>query len=217
MNTGSDFVADLLALLDILKHVVDLMLRVQALDTPVWKLKLWWPKVKGKLMKAANGDQDAYPRLKSQANLQPGGVFKGVTLLEGWLVVQDNGKESEEGRFGWQVRDDSDIEDDRGRPGTFDLEKRIGSVTSNGAISALQVFDSASLVTLFCGTAVEKKVTFFLPEGELEEYGVDECKLIMKEASKRAHVQASGINFDPRIHEFAEESYNGRNMERNMS
>lgn len=36
----SDFFADLLACLDIMEHVVDLMLRFQLLDTPVWKLKL---------------------------------------------------------------------------------------------------------------------------------------------------------------------------------
>ena len=79
------------------------------------------------------------------------------------------------------------------------LEKRISSVTSHEAISTLQVFDAASLFTLFCGTAVEKKITFFLPEGELEQYGVDECKRVMKEASKHAHFKASGINFDHRM------------------
>jgi hypothetical protein len=66
MIAGSDFLADLLALLDILDHMVQLMLRVQALDTPVWKLKLWWPKVQEKLLKGVNGEEDAYPRLKNQ-------------------------------------------------------------------------------------------------------------------------------------------------------
>ena len=189
MIAGSDFVADSLALLDILGHVVEFMLCVQALNTPVWKLKLWWPKVQEKLIKAANGE-DAYPRLKSQSNLQPGGVFKGVTLLEGWLVMQDNGKESGERQLGWQQRDNSKIKSDRERfaKELMDaLEKQISSVTSN---------EAACLVSLFCGTVVEKKITFFLPEGELEQYGVDECKEIMQEASKRAHVQASGINFE---------------------
>lgn len=202
MIGGSDFVTDLLALLDILGNVVELMLRVQALDTPVWKLKLWWPKVQEKLIKAANGDQDFYPRLKGQSNLGPGDVFKGVTLLEGWLVMQDNGKQSGEGRFNWQLRDARDIEEDRKRFANdlmTALEKRISSVTGHDAISTLQVFDAASLVTLFCGTAVENKITFFLPEGELEEYGVDECRRLMKEASKRTHAKASGINFDHRL------------------
>lgn len=41
MIAGSDFVADLLACLDIMEPVVDLMLRVLLLDTPVWMQKLW--------------------------------------------------------------------------------------------------------------------------------------------------------------------------------
>ena len=36
MIAGSDFVADLLACLDIMEPVVDLMLPVLLLDTPVW-------------------------------------------------------------------------------------------------------------------------------------------------------------------------------------
>ena len=107
------------------------------------------------------------------------------------MVIQDNRKQSGEGRFSWQLRDTRDIEEDRKRfaKDLMDaLEKRISSVTGHDAISTLQVFDVASLVTLFSGTAVEKKITIFLPEGELEHYGVDECKRLMKEASNRAHV-----------------------------
>ena len=36
MIAGSDFVADLLACLDIMEPVVDLMLPALLLDTPVW-------------------------------------------------------------------------------------------------------------------------------------------------------------------------------------
>jgi hypothetical protein len=105
MIAGSDFVHDLLALLDILSPVVDLMVQAQALDTPVWKLKLWWPKVSAKLMKAANADSEAFPRLKEvERNLEPGGVFRGVTLLPGWLVTSDGGRDSGEDRFSWTQR-----------------------------------------------------------------------------------------------------------------
>ena len=64
MIACSDFFADLLSLLDILGHLVDLMLCVQTLDTPVWKLKLWWLEDKEKLINAANEVEDAFPRLK---------------------------------------------------------------------------------------------------------------------------------------------------------
>ena len=59
MIAGYDFVVDLLASLDILQPVVELMLRVQSLDTPIWKLKLRWPKVKEKPEKASQGDATA--------------------------------------------------------------------------------------------------------------------------------------------------------------
>ena len=64
MIAGYDFIADLLAFLNILQPVVELMLCVQSLDTPIWKLKLWRPKVKEKLEKAFEGDAVAYPRLE---------------------------------------------------------------------------------------------------------------------------------------------------------
>ena len=116
MIAGYDFVLDLLALLDILHPVVDLMVLAQALETPVWKLKLWWPKISAKLMKAENGDTEAFSRLKEvKENLHPGGVFKGVTLLPGWLVTSDGGKESGEQRFRWTEREDHEIEEDHRR------------------------------------------------------------------------------------------------------
>ena len=77
MIAGSDFVADLLAFLDILA-------RAQSLDTPIWKLKLWWPKVKAKVTKAANGCATAFEQLEKAARW-----LLGVPLLEGWLVTNN--------------------------------------------------------------------------------------------------------------------------------
>ena len=35
--------ASMLATLDTMEPIVDLMLRLQSLDRPIWKSKLWWP------------------------------------------------------------------------------------------------------------------------------------------------------------------------------
>jgi hypothetical protein len=75
MITGSDFVADLLAFLNILEPVVDLMLRVQSLDTPIWNLKLWWP---------VCGDATAFPRLEK-------GQDVNTERSHCWRVVCDVG------------------------------------------------------------------------------------------------------------------------------
>jgi hypothetical protein len=61
------------------------MVQAQALDTPVWKLKLWWPKVSAKLMKAANADSEAFPRWEKKAVLE--GVWNGI--CPDWFDVTD--------------------------------------------------------------------------------------------------------------------------------
>ena len=154
---GFDFVADLLALLDIVSPVIDMMLRAQALDTPVWKLKLWWPKVKEVLKNAANGDPEAFPRLeKVRPNLHPEGAFKQVSLLHGWLVVEDRGKDSGEDRFTWQEREWHEIKADHERFAKDlmnALDERVSSVIHQKVFSQLEVFDASNLVCLHCGTA----------------------------------------------------------------
>ena len=203
MMAGSDFVADLLGFLDIMEPVIDLMLRAQALDTPIWKLKLWWPNVKAQLMNASRGESEALPRLnKALPTLKPGGSFKGVTLLEGWLIVKDDGAQAGENRFKWKAREDSDVKADRERlardlAAAFD--RRVNSVVNDPVISQLAVFDAANLVKLHCGIASEGSVKFFRPDGEIEEYGVEECKRILRIASKMSHIESAGINFDPRM------------------
>ena len=90
MIAGYDFVLDLLGLLDLFKPLVDLMLRVQSLNTPIWKLKQWWPIVKSELQCMI--DNDDFPTLKQYGTLNPGDNFKGVTSLDGWLLEEAEGK-----------------------------------------------------------------------------------------------------------------------------
>ena len=81
MIGGSDFVCDLLALLDILQPVVE-FLSTQSLDTLIWKLKQWCPKVESQLNRAADGDPKFFQRMtKVKPDLHPEGVFKGITTL----------------------------------------------------------------------------------------------------------------------------------------
>ena len=202
MIAGSDFVTDL-GFLDIMDTVINLMLRAQALDTPIWKLKLWWPNVKAKLIKASHGHSQAFPRLhKALPNLKPGGLFKVVNLLEGWLIVKDDGADAGENRFKWKAWEEFDVKADRERLAgdlADALDQPVNSVVNDPAISQLAVFDAANLVKLHCGLASEGLAKFFWPDGEIEEYGVQECKSILKIASKMPHIKSSGVNFDPRM------------------
>ena len=53
MVKGSDYVYDLLSLLDIMKPLVDVM-QMQSLDCPIWKLKKIWPTLLKTLTKIGN-------------------------------------------------------------------------------------------------------------------------------------------------------------------
>jgi hypothetical protein len=204
MIAGYDFVADLLAFLDIMQPVVDLMLRVQSLDTPIWKLKLWWPIVKAKLEKASRGDAAAYPRLEKagRENIKPGYKYQQVTLLEGWLITKDQGKDALDKRFVWKEREIEEICKDH-QSLALELEKslnrRVLSVTSDSSLSILEVFDAATLVTLHCGVFSEGSVKLIASDGMYESYGVEECKAVLATASKMLHIKQSGMDFDPRL------------------
>ena len=114
MITGTDFVKDLLGTLEIMEPVAQLMARSQTLDVPIWKLKLWWPKIKKNLEEAARGDPEGFPKLeKVRNNFKPGGKFKHVTLLQGWLVIKDRGKDAGADRYTWKMRESSEIKADR--------------------------------------------------------------------------------------------------------
>ena len=202
MIAGSDFVEDLLSFLDVMDPVIDLMLRAQSLDTPVWKLKIWWPKVKSKLMEAARGNPNSFPRLQKFAHsLKPGGEFKGVKLLEGWLVVKDANKdESGNSLFTWKLREDDDVKQDQRRLAEDlckALEKRVESVTKE-FLSDLEVFDAGRLVQIHCGTKTDCGVTYVVSEGEYEAYGVEESKVVLSITSQMKHLETSGLNFDSR-------------------
>ena len=205
MITGYDFVSDLLAFLDVLKPVVDLMFRVQSLDTPVWKLKLWWPKVKAKLAKAASGDLEAYPRLKNVIDsLKPDGVFNDVTLLQGWLVVNDAGPGAgrDGSRFTWKMREPHDVKRDRETLALdllSSLDRRVAAVVRDGAFSVLEVFDAARLVNLHCGSLFGDDVKLVVSEGDYDIYSENECRQVLETSVNLPHIEESGINFDPRL------------------
>ena len=201
MIAVSDLVAELLACLDILEPILDLMLRVQSLDTPVWKLKLWWPKVKFKLTGAATGDKVYFSRLQQAGDLKPGGEYKGVELLEGWLVSKDEGKEAGGSRFTWKMREENEIRDHKRLASDLvaALDRRVKSVVSDNSLSVLQVFDAAALVSLHCGSSSDGVVKLAVQDGEYETYGVEACEAVLKVASKMEHIQKSGMDFDPRL------------------
>ncbi|CAB3979115.1 Hypothetical predicted protein, partial [Paramuricea clavata] len=79
------------------------------------------------------------------------------------------------------------------------VENRALSVTSSAFLSVLEVFDAQSLVNLQCGRMVELEIEFQIPAGEYDDYGVQQCKEVMKIISQMQHIKESGMDFDPRL------------------
>lgn len=207
MIAGSDFVADLLAFLDVLEPVVDLMLRVLSLDTPIWKLKVWWPTVKAKLEKASSGSATAFARLEKAGDaIKPGGHYRGVKLLKGWLVTKDAGRREAvlrpNSRFTWEMRDEIDVREDHKRLASdilTSLDTRVNSVVSDHSLAVLQVFDAAALVRLHCGSSSDGTVKLAVSDGDYDAYGVKECEAVLAVASKMPHIRESGMDFDHKL------------------
>ena len=52
---------------------------------------------------------------KVKPDLHPEGVFKGVTLLPGWLIMKDDGRDAGVDRFTWQMREEPNVIEDHKR------------------------------------------------------------------------------------------------------
>ena len=97
MIYGLDFIQDLLGLIDMLKPVVDLMLRMQPLHCSVWKLKQYWPRNSDVLTQSKNRILETCPTLpKVFKDLNSGETYKSVTRLESRLIseYEDGGNDN---------------------------------------------------------------------------------------------------------------------------
>jgi hypothetical protein len=100
------------------------------------------------------------------------------------------------------MREEDEIKEDRerfARDLAEALDKRVSTVVNPAVVSHLEVFDAANLVMLHCGEVKDGSLKYVLPEGEVEEYGVESCKHVLKVASEMSHIQSAGINFDHRM------------------
>ena len=194
MIGGYDSVLDLLAFLDTMQPVTNLMLHLQSLDAPIWKLKAWWPRVKDRMESFSAG---LFPRIDVVGNIEPGSDYKGITLLDGWLLeaVEGTGKVQV---LKWKMKEIDDVKHDHmqfARDLLASLDARVQSVISGGHIKILEVFDAVSLVALHCGTSGNRMIV----DGEYEEYGVEECREVLKALNKYQHIKDSGMDFDPKL------------------
>ena len=90
-RVGQDFNFDLCEIVDVMAPVVALLLQLQNLQTPVWKLCIWQKKVLDELKKYITffaGKIDSkmnslYTNIEDVKKM----IFKATKLVRGWLIV----------------------------------------------------------------------------------------------------------------------------------
>jgi hypothetical protein len=89
---GKDFVVDHLALTDLMRPMVNLLVSLQGLSFPLWKICLWWPKVRQRFQKCIpiSFDSPDLPMTSNNIRDIRKGKFKGTKVVPGWLKVEKN-------------------------------------------------------------------------------------------------------------------------------
>ena len=110
--TGKKFVVDLLALTDLMHPMIDLLVTLQGLSIPSWKICLWWPKVKRRIQKCIpiSFESPDLPLKSTHIRDIRKGKFKGTKVVPGWLKVEKNvSEDASDGKktttIKWRARD----------------------------------------------------------------------------------------------------------------
>ncbi len=181
---GNDFVIDLCCVLDAMKIVIDMMVNVQYLSNPCWKICIWWPRVKISLENLEIlGPPECMPILpKHITSIVEEKTFKGQDLVKGWKVISHD-----ETTDHWIARELEDCE--------IEVHKFITDV-----VQSLEA-RLESLVMLLCGKRRDGKVV--IDEGDLEEFGEVGFKVFIAYICQQGHIQIAiregEINLDPRL------------------
>ena len=160
MIAGQDFIFDLLGIIDLLWPLVLLMLRGQALACPGWKVVTWLPLVREHVINYSIEVEKAFPseivcpllskHIKDIEMMK----FKGIDLVEGWLV-----KKNEKGKpVEWEMREIDDCKSDLkgiARDMVDSLDRRMHACIPELLYTLQKCFDFGRLMRLLCGTRKE--------------------------------------------------------------
>ena len=59
------------------------------------------------------------------------------------------------------------------------LDRRLSNVQKNKTLTILEIFGAQNLVKLQCGEVSAGKIHYNILEGEIEDYGISECKQLL--------------------------------------
>ena len=188
---GKDFVIDVCIVADVIEIVMDLMVRVQSLALPCWKICTWWPKLKSFLQNLK--DEDIEKPSTSLSNLEmyikditTKSVFKGQQLVDGWKIVSRDANVDT-----WLVRDFCDckknfkifVED------ITNLQDARYNTCVADMCTTLLCLDFETIITLLCGSRQRGKAV--LNEVKLEEFGKNKFKRFIEYVCRQDHIQSA--------------------------
>jgi hypothetical protein len=107
---GDDFVIDLCSVKNAMESLINLIVKVQGLDRPCWKICLWWPRLKLYLQEIEKANIICPPGcLKNfSENIEDILIekqFKGQKLVNGWeKIAQDEENDN------WVAREEEDCQ-----------------------------------------------------------------------------------------------------------
>ncbi len=183
MVAGDDFLLDLCGICDILQPMLEMMVELQGLSVPCWKVVTWWPRLKSRMKQfekklSLKKPASIMPLLRKHAADIMSETFKGTKLVPGWFVVSSEITSDEKGNWTelstWRVREHHDVESDL-KAFLADvlesLEKRVAGCTKE-IQNVLTCLDLDTIFGLLCGERLPNgKVKLANGEEVLELYG----------------------------------------------
>ena len=79
------------------------------------------------------------------------------------------------------------------------LDRRLSNAQKDKTLTILEIFDAQNLVKLQCGDVSAGKIHYDIPEGEIEDYDIRECKQLLSVIAEMNHIEGSGFNFAHRM------------------
>ena len=169
MIAGDDFLFDLCGICDILAPMMEMMVKLQNLSVPCWKIVTWWPKLKSHMERmvtelSLKKPPLSMPLLHKHAAEINSKTFKGTQLVRGWMVVSTENS----------VNENEELPDVEKELKTFltdllaSFGKRVTSCTQE-VQKVLTCLDLDTIFGLLCGKRLKNgKVKLSGGEGPLE-------------------------------------------------
>ena len=198
---GDDFLLDLCGVCDIMKPLMLLLVTLQSLDVPCWKLVSWWPRLQSHLKSmlwnlSVEFPTSLLPLLKKHSRDILSRKFKGTNLVQGWKIISTVTSQDDKGNKiavdTWAAREKHDVEQDLKiflSDLIYSCHNRITNC-SNELMSALTCLDLDTIFSLLCGTRlVNGKVELAAGEESLEKYCQEQFNKFFAYICSLDHIQ----------------------------